>query len=193
MNDRADGFRHLGDRLEFRGKVWDVVTGSFETPDGEEFEREIVRSAGAVATVPITFADDDPARTRPLVTMIVQYRPAFDELVIEVPAGLRDIDGEDDAENARRELAEEVGLTAATIEHLCTTYQSPGMSDSTIAIYLADDCTPVARQPIGPEEVFSEVVTMPLADALGAVDDGRIRNGATVIGILMAARRLGIA
>jgi ADP-ribose pyrophosphatase len=183
-------FRHVADREVFRGRIWTAYVSAFEAPDGSPFEREVVRSTGAVATVPITYAVDDSARRRPLVTLIRQYRPAFDEELIEIPAGIRDIDGEDDAENARRELVEEVGLTAATIEPLGISYQNPGMTNASIAIFLATDCTPVERTPHGPEEEFSEVVTVPLDEAVGWVLDGRVRNSTAIIGLLLAERRL---
>ena len=190
MNGAAGGFRHLGDREVHRGHAWNVVVASFESPDGTRFERDVVRSPGAVATVPITYAPDDSERRTPLVTMIRQYRPPFDEYVLEIPAGMRDVEGEADIENARRELVEEVGLSAATIEPLCVAYQSPGMTDSAIAIFLGTDCTPVERTPHGPEEDFSEVLTVPLATAVDWITDGLVHNGATIIGLLLAERKL---
>jgi len=183
-------FRHLGEREVHRGYIWNVVVAEFESPSGERFARDIVRSPGAVTCVPITYAADDPERRRPLVTLISQYRAPFGEFILETPAGMRDVEGEDDADNARRELAEEVGLAAATIEPLGVSYQSPGMTDSAIAIFLATDCTPVARTPHGPEEDHSEVLTVPLDEAVQWILDGRIRNSSTVIALLLAERRL---
>ncbi|MDF2731440.1 MAG: hypothetical protein K0S92_65, partial [Desertimonas sp.] len=57
-------------------------------------------------------------------------------------------------------------------------------------IFLASDCTPVPRAPHGPEEVHSEVFTVPLVEAVSWILDSRIRNSATVIGLLLAERRL---
>ena len=184
------GFRHLGDRMIHAGYVWSTVVATYESPSGERFERDVVRSPGAVAAVPITYAPDDPARERPLVTLIRQYRPPLDELIIEIPAGMRDVIGEADVDNARRELNEEVGLEPGSIEQLGVAYQSPGMTDSAIAIFLASDCTPVPRAPHGPEEVHSEVFTVPLVEAVSWILDSRIRNSTTVIGLLLAERRL---
>lgn len=190
MSDPAGGFRHLGDQPIHDGYVWTAVLGSFAGPAGERFDREIVRSHGAVASVPITYADDDAERTRPYVTLIAQYRPAIDRVMVEIPAGMRDVDGEDDADNARRELAEEVGLSAATLTLLTTIHPSVGMTDSTCAIFLATDCAPVPRVPQGAEEDHAVVSTVPLAEALADVESGRITDAKSVVGLLLAERRL---
>ena len=49
------GFRHLGDRQVHQGHIWSVAVGTYEAPDGSTFERDIVRSPGAVAAVPLLF------------------------------------------------------------------------------------------------------------------------------------------
>jgi ADP-ribose pyrophosphatase len=190
VNASGSGFRHLDDREVHRGHVWNVVVATFETPDGVRFERDVVRSPGAVATVPISYDAADADRRQPLVTLIRQYRAPFDEFLLEIPAGMRDVEGEPDEVNARRELVEEVGLEPGAIEELTVSYQSPGMSDSAIAIFLATDCTPVERTPHGPEEQFAEVLTVPLTTAIDWILAGRIRNSSTVIGLLLAERRL---
>ena len=191
VNEPAAGFRHIGDRQIHVGHVWTAVVAGFTGPTGEQFEREIVRSRGAVATVPVTYAPDDADRTRPLVTMIAQYRPAIDRAMVEIPAGMRDVDGEDDAENARRELAEEVGLAAGALELLTVIHPSVGMTDSTCAIFLATDCVPVPRRPQGAEEDHAVVLTVPLCDAVADVEAGRISDAKSVTGLLLAQRRLG--
>ena len=62
--------------------------------------------------------------------------------MIEIPAGMRDIEGEDTAEVARRELIEEAGLAAAHVDLLTEILPSPGLTDSVTSIYLATGCTP---------------------------------------------------
>ena len=114
------------DRIPARRRTRDLVAGSstgsstatFESPSGERFERHIVRSPGAVSAVPIVYADDDRDRADPTVVLVSQYRAAHDEMVIEIPAGVRDVDGEADEDNVRRELVEEVGLRPGRLELL---------------------------------------------------------------------------
>ena len=78
----------------------------FEAPDGRAFERDIVRSPGAVAVVPLLF----DAEGMPSVVLVRQYRPPFDRYVLEIPAGMRDVPDEPPELTADRELVEEAGL-----------------------------------------------------------------------------------
>lgn len=183
-------FRHVADREVFRGRLWRAVVAEFEAPGGIRFTRDIVRTRGAVASVPILYDDDDVARARPLTRLIAQYRPAFDAVVIEAPAGMRDVAGEADEDNARRELVEEVGVVAGRLDPLATIYPSPGMTDATLTVFLARDCTTVERTTDGPEEEHSEVLTVPLATAIEWIEQGRIHNATTIVGLLLAERRL---
>ena len=182
MND----FRRVDERTIHQGYVWHLATAEFEAPDGRRFHRDIVRSPGAVGVVPLVF----DAEGNPSVVLVSQYRPPYDDAVIEVPAGMRDIAGEDVHEVARRELIEEVGLDAGSIETLGEILPSPGMTDSVTSICLATDCTPAPTDRQGPEEDFMEVLHVPLDDALAMVDDGRIRDAKTVAGLLLTERRL---
>ena len=54
-SDPAAGFRHLGDTPVHQGHVWHVSVAEYEAPDGSTFRRDIVRSPGAVAVVPVVF------------------------------------------------------------------------------------------------------------------------------------------
>ena len=174
------GFRHLGDRSIHDGKVWRAIVGSFEAPDGARFERDIVRSRGAVAVIALLDGPDGSDHT----VLVRQYRPPFDRTILEIPAGLRDVDGEPDIETARRELVEEVGLDAAHVELLTSFLPQPGMSDSVISICLATACTEVSRAVHGPEEQHMEVVRIPVAEAVELVRGGEITDAKTVIALL---------
>lgn len=180
MND----FAHLGDTPVHEGHIWRVVVAQFRAPDGREFTRDVVRSPGSVAVVPLIF----DAEGNPSVVLVEQYRAALGDSLIEVPAGMRDIPGEPTETTAQRELVEEVGLRAGRMDHLLDMVPSPGMSDAVTRIYMATDCTPVERATQGPEEEFSRVLHVPLADALAMVRDGRIRDAKTVIGLYEAER-----
>lgn len=180
------GFRHLSDTEVHRGHIWRVVVAQFEAPDGSRFVRDLVRSPGAVGVVPIVF---DP-EGQPSVVLVSQYRPAFEGPVIEIPAGMRDVPGEAPIETGRRELVEEAGLAAGEIVHLVDVLPSPGMTDSVTSVFLATHCTPVDRDLQGPEEEHSELLHVPLADALAMVDGGEITDAKTVAGLLVADRRL---
>ena len=179
-------FRHVGDREVHRGNIWRVVVADYEGPDGERFQRDVVRSPGAVAALPLLF----DAEGNPSVVLVEQYRPPHDRTLLEIPAGMRDVLDEPPEAAARRELVEEVGLSCARLEPLVEMYPSPGMTDSTTTIYLATQCTPVPRDLHGPEEHYSRVVHLPLVDAVAMTADGRIADAKSVIAILMTELRL---
>ena len=183
-------FRQIDEREIWSGFVYRLVAGTFESPSGDRFDRFVFRTPGAVSVVPIVYAAGDTARSEPRVVLISQYRAAHDEIVIEIPAGVRDVDGEADEDNARRELVEEVGLVAGRIEPLGTIYPSAGMTDSTNAIFLATELTVTDACPHGPEEQHSEVFDIPLSEAVEWVESGRIVDAKSVVGILLAERRL---
>jgi ADP-ribose pyrophosphatase len=182
----AASFRRLGETEVHRGHIWRVVVADFEGPDGQTFERDIVRSPGAVGIVPLVF----DAEGNPSVVLLRQYRPPYEEDIIEIPAGMRDIDGEPAEETARRELIEEAGLAPGALDLLIEMYPSPGLTDSVTTIYLATNCTPTDRSLQGPEEEHSELLHLPLEVAVGLIADGAIRDAKTVAGLLLTDRRL---
>ena len=83
-------FRHRSDRLVHQGHVWHVVVAEFDAPDGSTFERDIVRSPGAVGVVPVIF----DAEGQPSVVLVSQFRPPYERALVEIPAGMRDVEGE---------------------------------------------------------------------------------------------------
>ncbi len=180
------GFRHLDDRLVHQGYIWHVAVARFESPEGETFERDVVRSPGAVAAVPLRRRADGT----PYVTLVRQYRGPYDDLVIEIPAGMRDVPGEPTETTAARELVEEVGLRPGRMEHLVDFYPSAGMTDSVLYLYVATELTEVPRDTHGPEERHMEVLEIDLADAIAMVDRGEIHDAKTIIGLLMVERAL---
>jgi len=184
------GFRHVDDTEIWAGYVYRLVTGTFESPSGERFDRHIVRTPGAVTVVPIVYDEADVDRSTPRVVLISQYRAAHDKFVIEIPAGTRDVAGEADEDNVRRELSEEVGLRAGNLEYLTSIFPSTAITDSDNAIFLATDCERVERTPHGPEEEFAEIIEIPLTEAIEWVDSGKIADAKSVVGVLLAERHL---
>jgi ADP-ribose pyrophosphatase len=186
MTDPVGSFRWVSDRLVHQGYVWRVVVADFDDPAGERFTRDIVRSPGAVGIVPLVF----DAEGNPSVVLVEQYRPPYDRAILEIPAGMRDIEGEATDEVARRELIEEAGLAAGRLDLLTAIGPSPGMTDSMTTIYLATDCRPVDHDRQGPEEQYMALVHLPLRDAIDRVISGEIFDAKTVVGLLLTERRL---
>lgn len=172
----------LVDEVEIaQGFRFTVGRATYRAPDGHTFERHIVHHAGAVGVIPL---HDDGT-----VTLVRQYRAALGRELVEIPAGMRDVDGEDDATTAARELVEEAGLEAGRLELLTTFHNSPGFSDEDVALYLATDLREVAHDRQGVEEQEMTVERVPLTAALAEIEAGRITDAKTVIGLLLLARR----
>lgn len=153
----------------------------FRAEDGEEFERDIVHHPGAVAVVPL---HDDGT-----VTLVRQFRAVLEQEMLELPAGIRDVDGEPEAVTAERELQEEVGLQAGRVEHLVTFHNSPGFCDEAVHIFVATDLSPCADDRQGIEEQHMTVERLPVEGALALIEGGAITDAKTIIGLTMAARR----
>ena len=180
------GFRRLDESLLHQGYIWRVTTAEFESPDGERFRRDIVRSPGAVGVAPV-YVDSEGT---PAVLLVEQYRAPYDELVIEIPAGMRDVPGEPPEQTALRELVEEIGYRAGDLVHLIDLYPSPGMTDAVTTVFLATALEKTTRDLHGPEERHMGVISVSLAEAISWVASGRIRDAKTVAGLLLAERHL---
>ena len=172
------GFRHLGDREVATLDRIRVFRSTFEAPDGSTFERDVVRNQAVVAMVPLL---DDGT-----VLLVRQYRGPVDRLMLEIPAGLCDVPGEPPEDTARRELLEEVGHTARTLEPLAGYFPSAGFSDQFVRLYLAQGLTEVGADRQGVEEAHMTVEVFELDDLDDAIADGTIVDSKTLIGLLMA-------
>jgi 8-oxo-dGTP pyrophosphatase MutT (NUDIX family) len=175
-------FRRVSEVEVFRAWLFTVGQAELVDPNGETFERFIVHHPGAVTIVPV-HADRR-------VTLVRQYRAAVDRTVLETPAGTRDVNGEPLETTARRELAEEAGLEAASLEVLIGTFNTPGISDQFTTIFLATGLSPCPPRPMGVEEGFMSIETIALDDVETLVADGTLVDETTVLGLLLARARL---
>lgn len=168
-------------RRVYTGKVVSLDVDTVRYPDGSTGELEMIRHPGAAAVLPFA---SDPRGADPTVLLIRQYRYAAGGPLLEIPAG-RLAPGEDPAECARRELLEEVGVTAGRLEHLTTMWTTPGFTDERIHLYWAAELT--AGAPAREPDEFIEVVPKPLSEVLRLVRDGGICDGKTMAAILYMA------
>jgi ADP-ribose pyrophosphatase len=178
----ASGFRRISEEELLKAWLFSVDRFHLVDPDGNPFDRFVVRHPGAVTVVP---AHDDGT-----VTLVRQYRAAVDDMVLEIVAGTRDKGDESEEATARRELAEEAGLEAAQLERLIGTWNTPGVSDQHTTIFLATGLTSGESRPDGVEERFMTVERVALADLDALVADGTLKDETTVLGLFMARARL---
>jgi ADP-ribose pyrophosphatase len=176
-------FRVLDSEKVYEGRVISLRRDTVAMPGGGSSVREVVHHPGAVAVLAL---DDDDN-----VVLLRQYRHPVGTHLWELPAGLRDADGEPPLETARRELAEEVQLAADRWSLLLSITNSPGFSDELVHIFLAEGLRAVDRPDgfvVEHEEADMTIDRVPLADAVQRVFDGDITNSSAVAGILAAAQ-----
>lgn len=118
------------------------------------------------------------------IYLVGQQRYVLNEWSWEIPEGGGWL-GTDPLENAKRELQEETGLMANKWRLLLRTHLSNSVSDEEGFIYLAQELTPGKRQPEA-TEADMKTWKLPLAEALKMIDDGKITDSLTVMGLLKA-------
>jgi ADP-ribose pyrophosphatase len=171
-------FEVLSTEDAYLGRIIAVRVDDVAMPGGGSAKREVVEHLGAVAILAL---DEDDH-----VTLIHQYRHPIGRRNWELPAGLIDKLGEDPVETARRELVEEVGLSAADWSVLVDVACSPGFTDEAVRVYLATDLAAVDRVMEGEEEADLVARRFPLDEAVRMVLSGEIVNSAAVGGLLAA-------
>ena len=183
VSDEPSPRRLLSSRTVYEGRIWDVVSDSFQLhDDGDPLVRDYIEHPGAVAVLPMNDAGE--------VLLIKQYRHPVGMDLWEIPAGLLDVEGEDFVAGAARELAEEADLIAGQWHVLADFFNSPGSSSEAIRIYLARDLSDVPGHELHvrtDEEAEIELHWIPLDAAVEAVLEGRLHNPSAVVGVLAAA------
>jgi ADP-ribose pyrophosphatase len=169
--------RTVSSRRAFSGRLLALRVDEVELESGRRATREVVEHPGAVAVL---------AWDGELLAAVRQWRQAAGAELLEIPAGTCE-PGESPLATAQRELAEECGLTAARWEEGPTFYTAPGFSTELLTLFLATDLHAVDVAP--PDDEALERSWLTLADALAAIDDGRIRDAKSLVGILWLARR----
>jgi ADP-ribose pyrophosphatase len=124
------------------------------------------------------------------VILVRQYRAAIDRVLLEVPAGKRDVSDEPVELTAHRELEEEVGMKAGSMVKLAEFYNSPGFCDEHSFLFLATDLTPCATDFQGHEEQHMTIERVPLDALPDLVASGDLTDGKSIIALSLARDHL---
>jgi len=163
----------------YSGKVFEVTVDTIR--EGEiVYQRDVVHHPGSAVILPV-FADET-------VALVKQYRHPAVRYLVEAPAGTLS-PGERPEIGAARELEEELGLVAGKLEKLTEFFVSPGFCEEKMWLYLATDLTET-KQRLEPDEVI-EVVRVSFTEALEMISDGEIEDAKTIIGLMLAASKIG--
>jgi ADP-ribose pyrophosphatase len=173
-------------RVFHRGRFMTFEQDTVVLPDGATASRDIVYHPGAVAILAL---DGDDR-----LLLVRQYRVPPARALLEIPAGTLDSDDsglEDPEAAARRELEEETGYRASTMERLGGFFSAPGFSSEYISIFLATNLAPAHVDRLGPDEDERlELVRLDWRAAVAAVEAGVIEDAKSTAAILWLARRL---
>jgi len=163
----------------FSGHVFDVTVDTVREGD-KTYVREVVHHPGSAVILPV-FADGT-------IALVKQYRHPAAKYLLELPAGTLNHQ-ESPADGAARELEEEIGVTAGKWEKLSEFFVSPGFCEEKMWLFLATDLRETAQR-LEDDEAL-EIVRLPIARALQMITEGEIEDAKTIIGLMLAAPRIG--
>jgi ADP-ribose pyrophosphatase len=170
--------RRLSSRRIYEGKVLSLDVDEVEEPGDVRATREVVRHSGSVAVLAL----QDDGR----IVLVRQYRYPVDQALWELPAGRLD-EGETPEVAAQRELREEIGQRARDLSKIAFFYTTPGFCDEAMHVFRA---TGLEASPAkGDEDERIEVQAFSLSDLEAMIDKGEIREGKTLVALLLELRR----
>ena len=163
----------LESKVTHEGKIVKITVDKLRMPDGSEAYREtVIRGKNAAAVLAV---DNDGS-----LIFVRQYRHAFGEMLLEIPAGVLE-DGEEPEEGVLRELEEETGKKAETLEFLCEMYPTVGYCTEKIQLFIATDMTE-GQQKLDADE-FLEIKKYTPEEAVEMIYKGEIKDGKTIAAI----------
>jgi ADP-ribose pyrophosphatase len=164
----------------FDGRVFNVTVDTIQEGD-VTYSREVVHHPGSAVILPL-FSDGT-------IALVRQYRHPAVRYLLELPAGTLK-EGERPENGAQRELEEELGYVAGRIEKLGEFFVSPGFLEEKMWLFLATDLVQTQQQ-LEDDEIL-DVVRVPFSEGLLMIADGEIEDGKTIIGLTLAAPRMGV-
>lgn len=171
--------RTLGSRRGYDGKLISLRVDEVELPSGRRTSREVVEHPGAVGIL---------AWDGERLAMVRQWRQPANAELLEIPAGTLD-PGEAPEPSARRELAEEMQVSAAAWEAGPSFFTAPGFCTERLSLFLATGLTAAPEAHAADDEEI-ERGWLTLDEALQAIDDGRIIDAKSIAGVLWLGRHL---
>jgi len=177
----ADTPEFIDSKKIFEGRVFDVTVDTVRE-HGQTYVRDVVRHPGSAVILPVF--DDDT------IALVKQYRHPAVKYLLELPAGTLN-DREHPEVGAARELEEELGLVAGRMEKLSEFFISPGFLSEKMWLYLATELRET-QQRLEDDEAI-EIVRLPIDRALQMITENEIEDAKTIIGLLLAAPRLGFS
>lgn len=165
----------------YEGKIINLKVDEVNLPNGRTSKRELIEHPGAVAILALT-----PEKK---IIMVEQYRKALERSIIEVPAGKLE-KGESPETTAMRELEEETGYTAESLQLIQSFSTSPGFADEVVHLFFAEGLRKSESGAVTDEDEFVELMEVTVEEAEQMMLDNRIFDAKTAFAVLWAKQRL---
>ena len=157
--------------LLYDGKVVKLEVDEVLLPNGEESKREIIRHSGGACVL-----YEEAGK----IAFVRQYRYAYGENVVELPAGKLN-KGEDPMLAAQRELKEETGVWVENLTLIHEVYPTPGYTDEKLYIYRAEKGE--RGETNLDEDEFLDVLWVDEVEVKQILKKGEIKDAKTLIGL----------
>lgn len=172
MEVKCEKFKRERLELAYRAHVFDVYNDHLVLPDGRRVVYDMIKHSPGACVLPIC----DDGR----IILVRQYRNAIDEITYEVPAGFIDA-GETPKDAAIRELKEETGYIAGSVEYVTKTVLAIGTSDEQTYIYIGRNLSLEKTDPDENEFINCEYIELDDVDRM--IKNGEIVDSKTLIAI----------
>jgi ADP-ribose pyrophosphatase len=168
-------FTTLKREQRYKAHVFDVAQIQVRLPDGRERNYDLVEHGDSVTILPIDSEEN--------IYFVTQHRVGADGDLLELPAGVLN-KNEDPIKCAQRELREEIGMDAHSIEPLGGFYLAPGYSDEYMHVFLASG---LFNSPLDPDDdEFLNVTKMLSSDVYKKAFAAELQDGKTLAALLLA-------
>lgn len=158
-----------------QGRAFKIRRDYLKTPDGRETKFEIIEHGGSVVIVPI----DEEGN----LLFVRQYRHAAGQDLLELPAGTRDAD-EPYEDCAAREVREETGMEAGSLQKVGEFYLAPGYSTEFMAVFIATD---LKHNPLkADDDEFLEVEKFSIQRAFELANHGGLPDAKSLAALFLA-------
>lgn len=163
----------IGKETKYDGRRFKVIQKQYEREDGLKIIRDCVEPGNAVIIIAVNENDE--------VFFIEQYRETIENVALELPAGMIE-EGEDPREAARRELEEETGIKAKSIEYLTSCFTSAGYTAEKIYIYLARNLE-YGKQHLDETEEILSIRKIHIDDCMKMILEDKMEHASVYIAI----------
>ncbi|MBE5821941.1 MAG: NUDIX hydrolase [Clostridiales bacterium] len=163
----------IGEEIKYQGPRFDVVRKIFKN-EKIEYIRDIAQTKDAVVVIPITENNE--------IIFVKQTREVVGEETLELPAGIIE-EGEDNKVAGLRELKEETGYIANSIEFLTEAYASCGFTNEKLYYYVAKDLV-LDKQQLDEDETITEVIKIPAEKCIEMVKNNEFKTASANIALL---------